>query len=122
MHFRTEPGIPGTASWNFAGCQQEDRIAITGTRGTVSLSVFGNEPVQCNTVDDREVFDLPNPKHIQQPLIQTVVDDLLGKGACCSTGESAARTGVVMDAVTTNFYGTREIGFWTQPRDLPAHR
>lgn len=122
MHFRTESGIPGTAFWNFADCQHEDRIAVTGTRGTVSLSVFGNEPVQCNTVDDREVFDLPNPQHIQQPLIQTVVDDLLGKGTCCSPGESAARTAAVMDAVTTNYYGTRLHGFWTQPRDRPARR
>ena len=117
MHFRTESGVPGTASWNFTDCRQEDRIAVTGTRGTVSLSVFGNEPVQCDTIDDHAVFDLPNPKHIQQPLIQTIVDDLLGKGTCQSTGQSAARTAAVMDRVTTSYYGTRACGFWTRPHD-----
>jgi hypothetical protein len=34
---------------------------------------------------------------VQQPLIQTVVDELLGLGRCPSTGESAARTNWVMD-------------------------
>ena len=37
------------------------------------------------------------PKHIQEPLIQTVVDDLLGRGACPSTGKTAARTNLVME-------------------------
>ena len=117
MHFRASTGIPGTASWNFAACQQEDRIAITGTRGTVSLSVFGNEAVQYDTPNDHEMFELPNPAHIQQPLIQTIVDDLRAKGTCCSTGESATRTAAVMDAVTADYYGTRENGFWERQSD-----
>ncbi len=120
MHFKTRSGIPGTASWNFADYQEEDRIAVTGTLGSVSLSVFGNEPVRCDTVDDHELFDLPNPTHIQQPLIQTIVDELRGKAVCHSTGQSAARTAAVMDAVTVNYYGTRENDFWTRPDDWPA--
>ena len=40
-------------------------------------------------------FDLP--QHIQQPLIQSVVDDLLGTGECPSTGVSGARTNRVME-------------------------
>ena len=85
-----------------------------------SLRCSGSE--SASTVDGHEVFDLPNPKHIQQPLIQTVVDNLLGKGTCRSTGQSAARTAAVMDAVTANYYGTRESGFWTRPRDSPARQ
>ena len=120
MHFRTATGIPGCASWDFASFDREDRIEIVGTRGRVGLSVFANEPVQLHTSAEIENFDLPNPRHIQQPLIQAVVDDLLGKGVCPSTGESAARTALVMDRVTQNYYGSRETGFWNRPDQWPG--
>jgi hypothetical protein len=54
-------------------------------------------------------FPIPNPPHVQQPLIQTVVDDLLGRlsgsdvGRCPSTGISAARTNWVMDQVLEEY-------------------
>ena len=114
MHFRTQSGVPGTAAWNFAAWGAEDRITVTGTQGAVCLSVFGNEPVACETAEGRETFDLPNPRHIQQPLIQTMVDELRGSGRCPSTGESAARTAAVMDSVTAGYYGSRASGFWTR--------
>ena len=120
MHFSTASGIPGNASWNFAGFDREDRMEIVGTQGRVVLSVFGNEPVQLHTGAGIDNFDLPNPRHIQQPLIQTVVDDLLGQGICPSTGESAARTAMVMDSVTQNYYGSRETGFWHRPDEWPG--
>jgi 1,5-anhydro-D-fructose reductase (1,5-anhydro-D-mannitol-forming) len=62
-----------------------------------------------------ETFDRPNPPHIQQPLIQSIVDELHGQGACPSTGESAARTTWVMDQVLSDYYGGREDAFWTRP-------
>ena len=43
-------------------------------------------------------FDMP--KHIQQPLIQTIVDELQGKGICPSTGISGARTNKIMALLT----------------------
>jgi hypothetical protein len=43
------------------------------------------------------------PGHSQQPLIQTIVDELNGHGKCASTGESAARTAQVMDAILAEF-------------------
>ena len=49
---------------------------------------------------------IPHPPHVQQPLIQTVVDHLNGVGHCPSTGESAARTARVMDRILAPYYGT----------------
>jgi hypothetical protein len=43
------------------------------------------------------------PQHVQQPLIQMVVDDLNGTGTCPSTGESAARTTWVMDQILADY-------------------
>jgi len=42
---------------------------------------------------------------VQQPLIQTIVDELsTGKPSCPSTGESAARTTRVIDSLLATHY------------------
>ncbi len=120
MEFSTKHGALGTASWNFAGGPTEDRLEITGTDGRISFSTFGDEPVSLSTRRGDEQFPFKNPYHIQQPMVQTVVDDLLGKGQCLSTAESAARTSLVMDTVLSEFYGGRSDEFWTRPESWKA--
>lgn len=120
LTFRTTGGVPGGATWNFSSHVKEDVLELSGTKGRVSLSVFGNEPVRLETARGTEHFDLPNPPHVGQPLIQTVVDDLLGRGTCPSTGESARRTSAVMDAILENYYGGRRDAFWLRPATWPG--
>ncbi|MCK4793694.1 MAG: hypothetical protein KAV87_58740 [Desulfobacteraceae bacterium] len=43
-------------------------------------------------------------EHIQQPLIQTIVDELTGAGRCPSTGNSAAQTSWVIDKILNRIY------------------
>jgi predicted dehydrogenase len=112
MHFCTEEGVPGTALWNFASHAKDDTIRLYGTEGSLSLSTFGNEPVLLETREGTESFDLPNPKHIQQPFIQTIIDDLLGRDKCASTGRTAMRTSWVIDEVLSAYYGGRQDAFW----------
>ncbi|WP_139305735.1 hypothetical protein [Paenibacillus sp. GP183] len=57
-----------------------------------------------NTAAGTEQWEIDNPKHIQQPLIQSIVNELHGIGTCPSTGESAARTSRIMDALLANYY------------------
>lgn len=116
----TAGGVPGTASWNYFGAFDEDRLVIDGTSGSIRLSVFGNDPVVLTTRNGREEFDLPNPPHVQQPLIQTVVDDLIGRGTCPSTGRSAARTSAVLDSLLSEYYGGRGDEFWARPESWPG--
>ena len=52
-------------------------------------------------------YPIPNPPHVQQPLIQTVVDHLNGVGDCPSTGESGMRTTWVMEQILAAHYGRR---------------
>ena len=123
MAFQLQNDAAGQAQWNFAGNQRTDLIRIRGDKGSLHLSTFGNDPVTLELTDgDEQAFDLPNPKHIQQPLIQTLVDDLTGKGICPSTGISAARTGHVMDAVLHSYYGDRADAFWSRPDAWPGRR
>jgi predicted dehydrogenase len=122
MTFRLESGGQGTASWNFASDQSEEVIVFTGTEGRITISTFGQEPVKLERGQTTEVFDLPNPVHVQQPLIETIVGQLLGKGACPSTGETALRTSRVMDVVLESYYGGRSDAFWTREESWPGRR
>jgi predicted dehydrogenase len=122
MQFRLRSGGLGIASWNFAGDAPCDLIEITGTDGQISLSTFGNEPVQLSRGTEQEMFDLPNPKHIQQPFIQTIVNALNGRGSCTSTGMTAARTARVMDTVLATYYGGRDDAFWARPDTWPGRK
>lgn len=108
----TAQGVPITFETDF-NARSDDEFVLTGEAGELRMSCFGNDAVRLKTAAGwNESFDLPNPPHVAQPLIQTVVDDLLGKGKCPSTGESGLRTQEVMDQMLTDYYGGREDGFW----------
>jgi 1,5-anhydro-D-fructose reductase (1,5-anhydro-D-mannitol-forming) len=120
MSFVSVGGVPGVASWDF-GCPVEvDEVVLSGSKGRLVFSVFGPEALRLELPEGVELFDLPHPPHVQQPLIQTVVDDLLGRGTCPSTGESARRTSAVMDAVLDSYYGGRSDAFWQRPQTWPG--
>ncbi len=95
--FVFESGVQGVGTWCFTAFEEIDRTEIVGDKGCITYSTFGSDPVLLTTADGETEFAIDYPPHIQQPLIQTVVDDLLGVGRCPSKGESGARTTWVMD-------------------------
>jgi 1,5-anhydro-D-fructose reductase (1,5-anhydro-D-mannitol-forming) len=120
MTFRTSNGALGSASWNFSTTAKEDTLEFFGTAGRISINVFNAEPIRLETAAGTEQFAIPNPAHVAQPLIQLIVDDLLGRGTCPSTGESARRTSAVMDRVLEGYYGGRTDAFWLRPATWPG--
>jgi predicted dehydrogenase len=120
MCFRTERGALGAASWSFAGHAREDVIEITGTEARLRMSTFGDEPLELISRGGSETLSRPNPLHVQLPLIQSIVNQLRGDGSCPSTGESAARTSRVMDAVLDAYYGGRADEFWARAGTWPG--
>lgn len=122
MRFRTSSGAPGVALWNFASAVREDRIEILGTEGRLSVPTFGDAPLRVEVRGALEEIDLPNPVHIQEPLVQTITDELLGRGTCPSSGGSALRTARVMDTVLASYYGSREDAFWARPETWSRRR
>jgi predicted dehydrogenase len=95
--FMFESGIHGVGTWCFTGCDRRDVTEIVGSQGKITYSTFDSQPIILTTGKGRVEFSYDDPPHIQQPLIQTVVNALNGVGICPSTGESAARTSWVMD-------------------------
>ena len=97
-----ENGVIGNGIWCFSTAEiaRKDYTIIVGDKGTIEYETFGNGDVTLKTKDNGgQVFHFQLPEHIQQPLIQKMVNELRGEGACPSTGASAARTNAVMDMI-----------------------
>ncbi len=97
--FEHESGVVGTGLWCFSAGEKLDEVQLVGSGGTLSFSVFDEEPLELRTIDGRRSIPAPYPDTVQQPLIQSVVDELLGRGRCPSTGASAMRTARVIDTI-----------------------
>jgi predicted dehydrogenase len=90
-------GVLGAGLWKFTGSEDLDLTEISGSRGKISYSTFAEQPVLLESKGTVRQFEIPHPAHIQQPLIQTIVDELLGSGKCPSDGKTGAMTSRVMD-------------------------
>lgn len=93
-------GILVSYTWAFNAFQLFDQTELIGDKGLIRFSTFEEAPVVLETPAKQAVFSIENPVHIQQPLIQSIVNELLGTGTCPSTGRSAASTNWVMDQIT----------------------
>ena len=103
--FAWASGARGTGLWSFSASGDVDRTELVGTRGRILYTTFTDAPVILETDAGIEALELPFPAHVQQPLIQTIVDELLtGTPSCPSTAESAARTTRVIDSLLAGFY------------------
>jgi predicted dehydrogenase len=121
MSFRTG-AVAGRGRWDFASEEAADLLTVKGNLGTLRFSVFGDEPLAWDHGGTTELLAYPNPPHVQQPLIQAVVDELLGRGASPSTGDSARRASAVMDTVLAGYYGGRGDEFWRRPETWPGRK
>jgi 1,5-anhydro-D-fructose reductase (1,5-anhydro-D-mannitol-forming) len=113
--FRFAGDILGTGIWNFNAPDIVDQIVFTGSDGELKTPVFTDSDISVVRAGKegeaqarqraavRDVYRMRNPLHVHQPLIQTIVDELLGRGTCPSTGETGARSSWVMDRCLTNY-------------------
>jgi hypothetical protein len=79
--------------------QHKDRVEVSGTKGSLSFSIFSFESIRLHLEGEEESFSSERPEHIQMPLIRSVLEDLRGIGVCPSTGSTGAVTSQVMDQI-----------------------
>ena len=120
LSFATESGTLGTARYQFHTSAAVDRLEFVGTRGTLSLSVFGQEPLELRLGDQTQSIGVEHPPHVHLPLVQSIVDELRGTDRSPSTGASALRASEVMDRVLDDYYGGRQDAFWLRPETWPG--
>ena len=99
--FSFNDGMPGSGSWCFVGHEsaRTDRIELIGEKGQICFSVFTYEPIALHTSEGRKEITIPNPPHVQMPLISEVVRHLQGRGVCTCDCVSATSVNWVMDRI-----------------------
>jgi len=100
-----ESGALCSGVWTFttSATIEKDEIEIVGSKGKIVFSTFDFSPIKLQSEDGNEDFENVRPDHVQQPLIEMVVNALQGNGECVSTGISAARTSWVMDKMVSEY-------------------
>lgn len=100
--FKFKNGVLGKGLWAFntGKAAQHEMTTIIGSKGQISFPFWSDHHVTLK-VDNEPAkrFEFEVPEYIQETLIQSIVDDLQGKGTCVSTGVSGARTGWVLDQI-----------------------
>ena len=98
---RKDSGLVGSGSWCFVAHEsaREDRIEVIGDQGMLCFSVFTYEPIELNDQTGHHEFCIPNPEHVQQPLIENIVQHLQKRSLCTCNGLSATPTNWVMDRI-----------------------
>ncbi len=99
--FQFENGALGTGIWSFITEEKSniDSVEILGTKGKIQFAVFDFTPIQLTTSEGLHEFTEENPQHIQQPLIQEITNELLGKGLSPSPASSGIRASWVIDKI-----------------------
>ncbi len=103
--FLFESGIAGTGSWCFSVPEnlKTDTAVIIGSEGKITFSFFEHQNI-CVEKSDGSIqnYTLPHPENIQQPLIQTIVDQLRGIGKSPSTAKTGIRSTMIMEWITSH--------------------
>jgi predicted dehydrogenase len=102
-------GVHGVGTWCFTAHERLDHTEIVGSKGKIAYSTFDNRPIVLTTAAGTQTFAYDYPPHIQQPLIQQVVNALNGVEICVSTGETAVRTTWVMEQMLQAYNRSRVI-------------
>ena len=76
---------------------REDSCEIIGEKGSIKFPVFGKQ-VTLQNENGRQSFDFVQPEHIQQPMIQQVVDYFFGNGKNPCSASEALKSTQVMEA------------------------
>ena len=102
-NFRFGTRACGSAMWCFSADEDDEYVEVTGSRGAVRFSVTRALPVRVVAAGRTLEVPIEDPPHVQQPLIQSIVDELNGGERCPSDGATALRTARVLDAIVSGF-------------------
>lgn len=105
--YRFASGVMGQGTWCYTADYDYEMNEIVGTKGRIQFSTTAPVPIRVFHGDTSEEIPAGDPPHVHQPLIQTIVDEMNGKGKCPSTGESGSRTALFMDRMLGEFYGRK---------------
>ena len=100
-NFEFSSGVIGSGLWCFSASSvsETETIEVVGDKGHIEFSSFYQKPLRLERADGLQTFEPDIPQHVHLPLVKSIVDDLLQRGTCPSTGRSGARSSWVMDEI-----------------------
>ena len=96
-------GVLFTGLWCFTVDENEEKdlCEIVGSKGKISFSVFGEPKIMMTVEGKKENFLFDTLQHVQQPMIEKVVDYFLDKGP----NPCSAKDGVKVMEMMEGFVG-----------------
>ena len=100
-----ESGVHGIGNWCFSAFEDVDVNEIVGSKGKITFSIFGNEPIVLTSASGTEQWSFEPLQHVHQPLVETVMAELTGdSGRCPSNGVTGERTNWVLNEMVKSYY------------------
>jgi predicted dehydrogenase len=95
-------GIVFNGIWSFNVDKQneKDSCEIIGSEGKIIFSVFGKQDIAIIKNEETEIISFDPPKHVQQPMIEKVVEYFLGEGHNPCSAEDGAQVMLMIDKFT----------------------
>lgn len=95
-----DKGIIFNGVWCFALPTKRDRCEIIGTTGSLRFSVFDHQPLRLIGKDKEQHFEFDKLAHVQEPMIQKVVEYFLDKSPNPCGAEEGLAVMKMIDAIT----------------------
>lgn len=110
--FRFAAGFTADAVWYFtapgtgAGPVNEDRTEVTGSKGSLVFSTFAMEPIRLVTPCGEEVFAIPKPEVVEEPMIGEISRAILSGDPFFNRQalEDAAEVTRIMEEILKPYY------------------
>lgn len=93
-----------TGMWDFAvsaDCEK-DICKIRGTKGSITFEVFDHQLIKLSVNGKTENIQFEVLQHVQQPMIEKVVEYFLGEGYNPGDGKNGVAVMKLLDAFTSN--------------------
>ena len=103
-----ERPVVGSALWDFSGTEPVDRTVIRGSKGAIEYSTFDDSSAKLYSGGAVSLMErYPFPKHVHQPLIELINEELRGGDPAPTAGVVGARSSRVLDALVAPYYACR---------------
>lgn len=95
-------GIMFSGLWSFSVGKDEEKdvCEIVGSQGSISFSIFNEQKIFLHKNGATEIIPFTPPQHIQQPMIEKVVEYFIDKGFNPCSGSEGAEVMRLLDAFT----------------------
>jgi predicted dehydrogenase len=99
--FKNKVLFNGVWCFNVAPELEKDNCEIIGTQGKISFSFFEHKPILLTHNGKTETIVIDPLQHVQQPMIEKIVDYFLDKQPNPCSGETGLKVMELIDSFTT---------------------